>query len=60
MALKICKRGHLTGTVECWCGEMTIAVKGPSPKPALSNKEKRRITQSIREAGGVPVADLGR
>jgi hypothetical protein len=60
MALKLCeKHGHLTGTRACArCESPTIAVKGPRGRMRVPKKEKKAITQAIRDRGQVPVKDL--
>ena len=62
--MKICKNNHLGGHRNCHCGAATVTVKGPSGdknypwEHRLDKKEKRAITQPLREAGVTPVADL--
>jgi hypothetical protein len=68
MALKICGKGHLTGTRNCGrCGsDKTVTVKGPPPasrfhwtwRVAFDKLTKRLITKGLREIGYPVVADL--
>jgi hypothetical protein len=66
MALKICNKGHLTGTRNCGrCGsDKTVTVKGPEPPRArwpyvaFDKLTKRLITKGLREIGYPVAADL--
>lgn len=59
MAIKICDKGHVTGTNECRCGANARTIKGPSGiAPRLSKRHKRAITQMLWDLGHTPVADL--
>jgi hypothetical protein len=59
MALKICDKGHLTGTRECGrCGGKTTTVKGPAGRRGLDKLTKRLITKGLRAIGYPAAADL--
>ncbi len=59
--LKICANGHVTGYKKCsFCRSATEPLAPHPSHRALDKRFKRRVTQAIRDAGGIPAADLRR
>lgn len=48
MALKVCKRGHLTGTRTCWCRADTDPGFGPPQRTAMDKRVKREVVHYAR------------
>lgn len=59
MPLNLCTNGHITGFKNCsQCGSETTRSTGTVPPSRTM--AKKRIDRAIREAGGVPLADIRR